>query len=117
MAGLWRELTERSDRQTLILIGLFVHTIGIYLGIAFSVAAIIQAWRDADDMQQVLLATMLLLICYFLGQLVFWEGSVRFRFPITPYLVVLSGYGYAWFWVRHGRAGATPLRGGQPKNF
>jgi len=104
LVGVWRELTARSGGQTIVLIGLFVHTAMLYLGVALSVPALFIGWRRANETQRVLIATMILLLCYFLGQLVFWEGSVRFRFPITPYLAVLSGYGYVWLWTAR-RAG------------
>jgi hypothetical protein len=95
LGGLWRELADRGAGQVLILSALFAHTAILYLGVVLAVWRGVRSWRLTDEQQKILLSVMALLIAYFLGQLVFWEGSVRFRFPITPFLTVLAGYGYA----------------------
>lgn len=104
-AGLWRELAGRGFWANFILATLIVHIAALCLGVVAGIAAAMQAWGHHPEMSRLLLATILLLFAYFLGQLVFWEGATRFRFPILPFMAVLAGYGYAvgWAWLCRAR--------------
>lgn len=90
LTGLAMDLLNRGLGNLALLGAVLSHLLILYVGVVLGAYRLRRSPREAT----VFIVVVLIIGAYFVFQSGVWGGNARFRLPLSPFLAILSAYGY-----------------------